>query len=344
MRSFELTIDLGGRLPVPGPATVAATLHLPDRDSVDAVVFAYPGGGFGRRYFDLRLQGLSGYSQAEHLTARGVALVACDHLGLGESSPLPDPAHQTIEVLADANAAAVPLIVAALGRLVPEVRLPAAGSPRFVGLGHSLGGCLLVAQQARHASFGALMILGSSGRHTAFPAETGGGIVDVDFPSRGQDPLLNPPSRPFTRAEKRYTYYADDVPASLAEVDLDANAFNPGGSRLVRGSAEVPWGSPNRPACASTMCSPGVVAAEAARIDVPLFVGLGERDVVAEPLLELTAYPKVSDFTMVTVAGMSHIHNFAGSRAVLWDRIAGWISARRGSTSDGSLTSPRVRS
>ena len=48
-------------------AQVAATVFFP-QGKVDrpTVMFALPGGGYGRGYFDMHFTGHSGYSQAEH--------------------------------------------------------------------------------------------------------------------------------------------------------------------------------------------------------------------------------------------------------------------------------------
>jgi pimeloyl-ACP methyl ester carboxylesterase len=324
MARFDVRVAVGAVPGLPGDAELAMTVHLPDGRPPALLVFAYPGGALGRGYFDIEFAGYTGYSQARHLTARGIGLVAVDHLGVGDSSPVPDRAHQTIETLADANAAAVAEFCRRWrdGDLAAD--LAGAGLPRLVGLGHSMGACLLIAEQARQRCFEGLAVLGFSARHTAYPAPAGGGVLDVRFPSRGQDPVASPPSRSFTRAEKRHTYFYDDVPAPLVDADLDAELGPPSGTSAA--GAHVPWRSRTRPECASTMCSPGVVANEAAMIDVPVLVGIGERDVIADPALELAGYPRVPDFTMVRIPRMSHMHNFAGTRALLWDRIASWLA------------------
>ncbi len=51
------------------------------------MVFAMPGGGYSRGYFDMEFEGHSGYSQAAHHVERGLVVVSIDHLGVGESTP-----------------------------------------------------------------------------------------------------------------------------------------------------------------------------------------------------------------------------------------------------------------
>jgi pimeloyl-ACP methyl ester carboxylesterase len=67
-----------------------------------------------------------------------------------------------------------------------------------------------------------------------------------------------------------------------------------------------------------------VVAHEAAQIDVPVLVAVGERDVSPDPWAEPGAYRSSTDITLYVAPAMAHAHNFAGTRELLWDRIAAW--------------------
>jgi len=63
MRSIELDVDVTTAAGVGEPASVALTVHLPDRlDGPAPVLFCFPGGGFGREYYDIQTQ--HEYSQA----------------------------------------------------------------------------------------------------------------------------------------------------------------------------------------------------------------------------------------------------------------------------------------
>jgi hypothetical protein len=72
------------------------------------------------------------------------------------------------------------------------------------------------------------------------------------------------------------------------------------------------------------MLSPGVVAPEAASITVPVFVGVGERDVCPDPLGEPKAYSHATDVTVFICPRMSHMHNFASTRQMFWARLGAW--------------------
>jgi hypothetical protein len=70
------------------------------------------------------------------------------------------------------------------------------------------------------------------------------------------------------------------------------------------------------------MMTPGAVSKEAAVIDVPVLVGSGERDVVPDPWAEPTAYRGSPAVCLSVIPRMAHMHNFAHTRAVLWDAVA----------------------
>jgi hypothetical protein len=71
--------------------------------------------------------------------------------------------------------------------------------------------------------------------------------------------------------------------------------------------------------------TPGFAQKFADQITSPLFLAFGEYDVSADPHLEPTGYPASSDITVVVVQDMAHMHNFADTRARLWDRFLAWL-------------------
>ena len=126
---------------------------------------------------------------------------------------------------------------------------------------------------------------------------------------------------------RRSFFFGPEVPEEIVERDL---ARPPGASRV--GSAE-PWGGSYLPGGPNvrTDRSPlgvGTVAAEAARITVPVFVGTGEVDVVADLHAEAVGYPACRDLTLCAFPGMRHMHNFAGTRRALWRRLHAWVLAQ----------------
>jgi pimeloyl-ACP methyl ester carboxylesterase len=193
------------------------------------------------------------------------------------------------------------------------------------GIGQSMGGCLLTVQQANHRSFDAVAFLGWSGIFTNFPASDGSRIT-YPMPPRGTDlrPIADqilgvvaPDVEHF-----RFCFHWPDEDPELMEPDLATYVPY---SDVVRGDATTPWGSATLPACAVTMMTPGSVAAEAATIDVPVLVASGQRDVIPDPWAEPSAYASSPDVSVVMLGRMSHMHNFARTRQMLWSCIESFV-------------------
>src|SRR4051812_14650876 len=167
MRKVELM------LPGAGPAQrIAFTAFLPDARAVSGcVIFASPGGGYGRGYYDMHFAGHEGYSQAEHHVARGHIVIAYDHLGVGDSST-DGLATMTIEDIAAANHAAVSACAARIRSGTLADGFPAVPRATSIGIGQSMGGGVSIIMQARHASFDAIGVLGYSAIHTVLPQRT----------------------------------------------------------------------------------------------------------------------------------------------------------------------------
>jgi pimeloyl-ACP methyl ester carboxylesterase len=110
-----------------------------------------------------------------------------------------------------------------------------------------------------------------------------------------------------------WAFHYDDEPADVVAQDM-----------ATGGGPVPPWRSATAPACAIAMVSPGTVAAEAAAITVPVFVGVGERDVVPDPWIEPKAYSSATDVSLFVCPRMAHMHNFAHTRERFWTRLHGW--------------------
>lgn len=331
MRAVEITVDVTGVAGLAGPLSTAATVYLPDAIPASCpAVFAFPGGGYSRRYYDLNIGDDSSYSQARHHTDRNMVLVASDHLCTGEATMPADPFAVTLEQLAEANAITAGVIADKLTTGTLASDLPPISISASVGIGQSMGGCILTVHQGRRATFDAVAFLGWSGRHTAFP-DPSGGTLPITVPRRGDD--LHHALMPtmFSPDQFRYCFHYDDVPTEVVDLDLGVGV----------GAGDSPaWRSAGAPPCAMTMLSPGVVSPEARTITVPVLVASGQRDVVPDPHAEPAAYPGSPDVTLVVVPEMGHMHNFAGTRLRLWDRLAGWIDTVVDQRSSAGLESP----
>lgn len=321
-KKIDLRIDVSHAVPLAGRHEVAMTAYLPPAVSAGArpvAIFASPGGGYTRRYYDLQPLGRGGYSQAEAHVRDGFIFVCYDHLGVGDSST-EHLREYTIPQLAAANHAAASEVARRLAEGTLSEHLPPLPDVVRIGIGQSMGGCVTVVMQGRHATFDAIAPLGNSAIHTVLPqrdaverqrglehhARVGGRqLADITVEEASQGVV-----------DFAYPFHWEDVPAGIVQADM-------GGGFPLRKTAP-PWGSLTVPPCAVTLMTPGVIAAEAAAVQVPVLIAMGERDVCPEPHAEPAAYRGSSDVSLFIVPRMAHMHNFASTRALLWARIASW--------------------
>lgn len=311
--AVELSVDVTEAAGTGEKLHTAATAYLPARlPGRPIVIFAWPGGGYNRRYFDLQLPARAGYSQAEDAVGRGMIFVACDHLAVGHSS-VPESAFSHAD-LGRVNAATAAAI---LGRLVGGTLHPGLGPVAGmvpIGLGQSYGGLLLTVLQANHRTFAGVGFLGWSGVNTVVPHDAG-------HPRAGQIFSGRVPGR---EHPYRTAFHWDDVPEEIVAADLEGYPYRNDGAPVPPWAAPLMPGGPNV-ALERPPLGPAVVD-EAARIDVPVLVAVGERDVCPDPRAEPAAYRRSPDISVAIIPAMAHMHNFAGTRAVLWNRIASWAA------------------
>jgi pimeloyl-ACP methyl ester carboxylesterase len=304
-RSFDVRIETG-TLSDGRSWSLAATVHLPAAAhgaEQMPVVVCLPGGGYNRRYFDLQEPG---YSEARHHTDRGAVVIAIDHLRVGESD-IPDLADASLEIAAEANDAVLRIILERLAGGTLHQAVEPLRPCAIIGEGQSMGGHIALLMQAQHRSFDGLAMLGSSAVCTRLPARVSGEeicLLGKDDPAEGLATL-----RTF---DKRFAFHWEDVPERYAGAD-------------DRASASAYWLSATTPN-AGVGLLPGHFASKAATVTSPVLVGMGERDVCQDPLREVAAYMSSRDVSYIVVPRMAHMHNFAGTRAIMWKRLSAFIA------------------
>jgi len=173
---------------------------------------------------------------------------------------------------------------------------------------------------ARHHTYDAIAVLGYSAIHTVLPMpkhdETVRASEYFDYSRDTAPDELSLAEASAHVGEFLYPFFWEDVPADIVETDTH-------GGYPIRTTAPS-FGSATVPNCVIAMLSPGYIKAEAAKVDVPVFVGVGERDVAPEPHRESAAYPRSPDVSLFICERMAHMHNFASTRHKLWDRLAEW--------------------
>lgn len=360
-QTIDLHVDVTNAVGMGESAHVAVTIVLPDPDSLPerpVVCFAKPGGGYSRYYFTHALPGPgteeSWRAQADFHVSRGWIFVAMDNLGSGDSS-----LHRS-EVLDFGNVTRAALaaeqeVLLRLANGILAPGYPPVVQPARIGIGQSTGGSLAIVQQARHDCYDGIAVLGFSAVHS-HPATPPGYAPIVapwfsrDIPPDAPGGIINAAAVTAARAAGgdatqdagwtalAWGFHYDDVPQHVVEQDLAH--YESIAQRLVsadpppRERDPAPWNSYTTPDEATRFTlTPGVVAPEAAAIAVPVLSAMGERDLVVDPLGEGRAFRSAPSFDLFVCPRMGHMHNFAGTRALFWERIhhfGNWCAARNG--------------
>lgn len=326
------------------PLNIAAEVFIPVKLAQPPLaLICLPGGGMSRRYYDLRLASAppdspeqeahpprgavsapapalrdDSFSFAAQMTKRGFIVVTLDHAGIGDSDKPADSYALTPTVLTQANAEATAQVLAQLrdGSLLPAVGpLP---TLRSIGIGHSMGAMFTILQQAAHAQHAAIAVLG--------------------FSTRGLPEYVSPRVKELA-AQSVEAVRAEVVPSArkmFGGVDYPEIKPNPQASRIFEGQQADPRGveaikaarAPLLPVPAFFSMIPGNVAPEAAQVRVPVFLGIGERDMVGEPQAVPAAFSASPSVELFVQPGAGHSHFLFESRFELFDRLAAW--ARRG--------------
>ncbi|MDB5425046.1 MAG: hypothetical protein JWQ29_2462 [Phenylobacterium sp.] len=337
---IELMIDVTEAAGLGVTAQTAVTVYLPEGKLPERriVCFAFPGGGYCRRYFSFDMPGASGGGQAGFHTDKGWIFVACDHLGFGDST-VPEGNALTLDNVAAANHATVIEVMKrletgaladGLGPVTPALKL---------GIGQSMGGCFTIVAQGQLGTFDAVGLLGYSAIHTVVPTRPGRPQPAWPWISRqssldapmilnaaamaGAETVGLAPPEPGGENPFQWSFHYDDEPPEIVAMDMAPPS---------PGAPLAEWRSATTPPCGAYMVAPGVVALEAAAITVPVLVAVGERDVVPDPWAEPKAFKSSADVSVFVCPRMGHMHNFAGTRRLFWQRIHSWgegVAAQR---------------
>jgi pimeloyl-ACP methyl ester carboxylesterase len=306
-----------------GVRCLASDVFVPERGEgaiaePRTVLVCIPGGGMSRGYFDVDAPGEHGnYSMARHLAAPGFVVVTLDPPGVGDSDVPDDGYSLNVQTVADTCARAVDVVLGMLR--AGEIEGVPAGELTSVGVGHSAGGMITTVQQARHRQHAAIGLFGfgNNGRAAAGQSQMAGvfeALEELDDREEFQRRV----------AELARTRFGTPLPKSS----------NPSTSPFLLGGMEVPDAvldalgrvkSNLIAVIGLTSMVSGSIAAEMAAIDVPVFLGIGERDITGPAHAIPAAYSGAPEVLLYVLPGAGHNHNVAPNRELLWDRLARWV-------------------
>ncbi|MCU1396783.1 MAG: hypothetical protein JWM34_5211 [Ilumatobacteraceae bacterium] len=313
-RRIAVEVDVSSAIPDAGPCAMRGWVMLPaalDAAGSTPMLYCQAGGGLGVGSWDLHVGGRDDFSMAEHFARRGAIVVALDHPGLGMSDPLPDLLALAPDAVVSAHAIAVAEIVERFrtGQIAGEDAI----AVRPIGLGHSMGGMLTVMLQARTRCFERLVLLGAAGS----------GLADVltddelGLVGASREDIHR---RVVELAARRFGE-ASTVPRRRPAHGI---FFSDGVEPDVR-RALAATGVAQLATCGLLAMIPGTTAHEMAAIDIPVFLGIGEHDIIADPHRVVASYPRSGDVRLAVLPGAGHAQNQEPNRHELWRRIERWI-------------------
>lgn len=311
-----------GQVDGEGPFELAARVVVDPQlvGTAEAVVLVcWPGGSYDRRYWDLQPKAGGAYSAAEHWARDGYIVVCAEQLGVGESDKPADGNAVRMATMAEGAAGLVTSVrsMLASGHLHPS--LPPIGDARVIGVGHSLGGSLVITQQARHQSYDAIAALGiTQAAKAAVPVPAGADESDLEALALAQtDAFFGGERQPYGRPQKAdsraWLYGPNDDPAVVDE-DVETLPI---------------W--PRGPYVEALM--PARTVDHAASVESPIFLCFAEIDIPEFPRREPEYFTSCADVTLFLLADAAHCSNFSPNRVLLWNRISTWersLSRRSG--------------
>ena len=310
---IPLRVDVSDVAP-PGCRAVAMEVVAPAARRLDArspLIFCYPGGGMSRRYFDLAAPG---YSFAQYACERGFVVVLADHPGVGGSDVPDDAWTLSPETVALVNAAAVDRMLGLL-ESGSVAGLPPMRPEAVAAVAHSAGAHVVIHQQAARSQFDGIAVLGWCGR--GLPE-----YLDADERTLASRPGLLT-SALIQGAKRRHAEPLAVLPRGTSRLLIAATMAAEVHQALLAARA------PLLAVLGYASMVPGSAGHAAARIDVPVFIGVGERDIAVGHHAIPAEFPASSDVTLFVLANAGHNHNVEPGRERLWSRIIGWAGILR---------------
>ncbi|MEZ4332668.1 MAG: alpha/beta fold hydrolase [Myxococcota bacterium] len=336
LRRARWRIDVSPAVPFPGCHALAVDVaapevrggdvpDAPDGDAAPIVLACLPGGFLSRRYYDLDPGGPNRYSFSEAMAERGFVTLAFDHFGTGDSTrpePLERGFELGVEAIARINQLALRRALARLAAGDPDAGLPPLAPRATVGVGHSMGSMLTVEQQALARPHRALVLFSFTTR--GVPA----------FLNEAQRAVAGDPVRARrSLGELARASWGTPYPERATDGEPNRRAAFGVGTAPPRAEALLQDASTNLLGLAGLLSMiPGGYAPPAGRIDVPVYVLVGDHDLHDARGLR-DELPKAPVVESRTLADCWHCHFVANGRETIWREVGDWIHRTLGTTS-----------
>ncbi|MCE2392195.1 MAG: alpha/beta hydrolase [Proteobacteria bacterium] len=262
-----------------------------------------------RRYYDLWVGEDASYSFAEAMARRGFATLAIDHLGVGESSRPEDGWRLDADRIAAANQRALDAVRERLAR-----EGDALASVPLIGVGHSMGSCLTVVQQADHAPYAALVLF--TFQTLGLPAFLEGGELAV----AGDPEAIRARIVELARARFGAAY-----PQRVG--GAEGAAFSVGSAPPAAVEALQTAAGVQLPIPGLLSMLPGGYSPWAEKIRVPALIPIGDHDLPGTEEESAASLPNAARVDTFVQDDCWHCHFVSNTRASLWTRVADWIDA-----------------
>lgn len=183
----------------------------------------------------------------------------------------------------------------------------------LVGVGHSTGAGILIHQQAATGMYDALALLGWAGRGMPEALSESERLLT-------QGPLDD--AALVASARDRYDEPLPVLPGNGTARMLVASEVSPEVRRVMaRAKTRL------LAVAGHASMLPGSAREAAQKVDVPVFLGVGERDIALEHHRIPADFPASGDVSLFVLPGAGHNQNIEPGRARLWARILGWAVA-----------------
>jgi alpha-beta hydrolase superfamily lysophospholipase len=321
-------IDVSQAVPLEGRFEVAVDVIVPSgrpENSPSVALACLPGGFLSRRYYDLGHdlaqdlgQGGDGsYSFAEAMVSRGFAVLAFDHLGIGDSSK-PEPIEGGyalgVEAVARVNQLALERALELLEAGDPAQGIPATRCTATIGVGHSMGSVLTVEQQAQARPHRALVLFSFSTK--GLPR-----FLNEDQLGYAHDPVRT--RRELGELVRRS--FGTPYPPRPNQDETNRRAAFGVGTAPHFTEALLEGASTDLLAAGGLLSMiPGGYAPSAEAIDVPVYILIGDHDLHGARELA-DELPKCPEKTTRVLEDCWHCHFVANTRAAIWSEIPAWI-------------------